>query len=416
MRDVYEVLGEKKNAVERLRREVAALRSVAWLVDETDTTSNVPAQPDVYVEAGSDTISRQREALRTAAPLLADDPYDLADRIRSLRAPAAQPITRGKPNTTSPTVIERTRGQTVPTSPRLVPDISRGPAATAVARAQEPPVSGSAQSETSWPTYANTASVPSLFRLDEYEKETTSVTRYGFIIAMVCIVVIAVLVYLGSRHQKTRVDVPVSNAVRVQQVPIVAQATPLVAQASPPAATPSKITRQSPVPNKVTPSTKFAGPERMEGDRLQVKPDLRPAETKGAPADQTLAPAALNLAGVAAAADQAVSNLVAGTPVSPPKPEVLNISQGVTQGLILKRVQPVYPPQALTTRIEGSVLLQATISRDGDIMNVKAISGPSVLGRAAMAAVRQWRYKPYFLNGEPVEIQTQITVNFRLPK
>jgi TonB family protein len=409
MRDVYEVLGEKKNAVERLRREVAALRSVAWLVDETDTISNVPAQTDVCVEAASDTISRHREALRTAAQLLADDPYDLADRIRSLRASPAQPITRGKPKATSPPVIERTRGQTVPTSPRLVPNISRGPAATSVARAQEPPVSGLAQSEPSWPTSSNTASVPSLFSLDEYEKETTSGTRYAFIIAMVCIIVIAVLVYLGSRQQKTRVDVPASNAVRVQQVPIAAQPTTH-------AATPSKIARQSPALNKVDPSTKFAGPERMEGEPIQVKPDLRAAEAKGAPADQASPPAPLNLADMTAAADQAVSNLVAGTPVSPPKPEVLNISQGVTQGLILKRVQPVYPPQALTTRIEGSVMLQATISRGGDITNVKAISGPSVLSRAAMAAVRQWRYKPYFLNGEPVEIQTQIAVNFRLPK
>jgi len=82
---------------------------------------------------------------------------------------------------------------------------------------------------------------------------------------------------------------------------------------------------------------------------------------------------------------------------------------------VLKKVTPRYPSQALQMRIEGSVQLQATIGKDGSISNLKILSGEAMLARAAQDAVKQWKYKPYYLNGEPVEIQTQITVNFKLP-
>jgi protein TonB len=87
----------------------------------------------------------------------------------------------------------------------------------------------------------------------------------------------------------------------------------------------------------------------------------------------------------------------------------------VFQGLLIKKVAPNYPAQAKQLRLEGPVLLQATILLDGSVGNVKQLSGGAVLGHAAMEAVRQWKYKPYYLNGEPTEIQTQITVNFKLP-
>ena len=67
-------------------------------------------------------------------------------------------------------------------------------------------------------------------------------------------------------------------------------------------------------------------------------------------------------------------------------------------------------------RIEGSVELMATISKTGDITRVQVLSGDSKLTKAATDAVKQWKYKPYLLNGEPVEIQTQVTINFKLPK
>jgi protein TonB len=95
--------------------------------------------------------------------------------------------------------------------------------------------------------------------------------------------------------------------------------------------------------------------------------------------------------------------------------QTLRISQGVSQGLILKRVQPVYPEQARQMRLEGTVELQANISKSGSISSIKQLAGDPILGRSAADAVRQWKYKPYFLNGEPIEIQTQVTVIFKLP-
>ncbi|PYX57947.1 MAG: energy transducer TonB, partial [Acidobacteria bacterium] len=125
---------------------------------------------------------------------------------------------------------------------------------------------------------------------------------------------------------------------------------------------------------------------------------------------------ALNIAD-GSGADKEISNIMTSTPVSVPKPvpQSIKVSQGVSQGLLIKKVQPSYPPQALAMRMQGAVQLQATINKDGSVSNLKVLSGEAILSRAAMDAVRQWKYKPYFLNGEPVEIQTQIVVNFKLP-
>ena len=98
-----------------------------------------------------------------------------------------------------------------------------------------------------------------------------------------------------------------------------------------------------------------------------------------------------------------------------PKPSLatLRISQGVSQGLLIKRVQPKYPPAALAVRAQGAVQIEATINKEGNVTNLKVLKGDPVLARAAVEAVRQWRYKPYYLDGDPVEIETQITVNFK---
>jgi protein TonB len=66
--------------------------------------------------------------------------------------------------------------------------------------------------------------------------------------------------------------------------------------------------------------------------------------------------------------------------------------------------------------VEGAVQLMATIGKRGNITTVKVLSGEPILAQAAQDAVKQWKYRPYFLNGEPVEIQTQVTVNFKLPR
>jgi protein TonB len=112
-----------------------------------------------------------------------------------------------------------------------------------------------------------------------------------------------------------------------------------------------------------------------------------------------------------------IGGIISSTPVAVPKvatPQRVRVSQGVSQGLLIKKIQPSYPPLARQARIQGQVLLQAEISKDGSIQNLRLISGHPMLAPAAIEAVKQWRYKPYYLNGEPVEVETQITVIFSL--
>jgi TonB family protein len=122
--------------------------------------------------------------------------------------------------------------------------------------------------------------------------------------------------------------------------------------------------------------------------------------------------------GVVVSADSAASlpNLIDVSANSTPVLQTLAVSQGVSQGLVIKKVQPTYPSAALSLRLEGPVQLLATIGKKGNITAVKTISGEPLLAKAATDAIKQWKYKPYLLNGEPVEIQTQVTINFKLPR
>jgi TonB family protein len=103
-----------------------------------------------------------------------------------------------------------------------------------------------------------------------------------------------------------------------------------------------------------------------------------------------------------------------GTPETLPERSPA-ISQGVTGGQLEHRVNPVYPPEALAMKLEGEVVLAATITRTGEVRDLKLLKGSPILGRAAIDAVKQWRYQPYRLNDQPLESQTQITVHFRAP-
>ena len=95
-------------------------------------------------------------------------------------------------------------------------------------------------------------------------------------------------------------------------------------------------------------------------------------------------------------------------------PKKVNISAGVAVGMLIQKTQPIYPPIAKAARVSGTVILQATISKTGTIQNLHVVSGPAMLQQAAMDAVRTWRYRPYLLNNEPVEVETTINVIFSL--
>jgi protein TonB len=184
-----------------------------------------------------------------------------------------------------------------------------------------------------------------------------------------------------------------------------------------PSAGSAKSANTEPTPAKTSVVEKAEKPveeeEQPESPALVVKGGKVPAArpTTPPPAD---APAP-SLIGMGASTAAPLPNLGTSDSGVKPKLQTLSVSQGVSQGLLYKKVAPSYPQNALRMHIDGAVELLATISKEGNISHIKVLSGDAQLAKAASDAVKQWKYKPYLLNGEPVEIQTQVTVNFKLP-
>jgi len=204
-------------------------------------------------------------------------------------------------------------------------------------------------------------------------------------------------------------------------------ATPLAHAASPEAANGATGATSPDADDSASPAASDATPKPATS---AASPGSKPAKSPAAPlvvksgtastahgktpiADAT-APSVPEIAMLGSSAPP--PNLVGGAGSGPaPVLQTMNISQGVSQGLVIKKVQPQYPRNALNMHVEGAVQLMATVSASGNVTAVKILSGDTLLTKAAVDAVKQWKYKPYRLNGEPVEIQTEITVNFALP-
>jgi protein TonB len=120
------------------------------------------------------------------------------------------------------------------------------------------------------------------------------------------------------------------------------------------------------------------------------------------------------LGGVIGSVISSSNNLAAVPKFVPATPTRVRISGGVTKGMLIHREEPTYPTLARAARVQGDVVLSAIIDTNGQITNLQLVSGHPMLVPAALAAVKQWRYKPYLLNGQPVEVETTITVIFTL--
>jgi periplasmic protein TonB len=253
------------------------------------------------------------------------------------------------------------------------------------------------------------------------------------ILIAVAAVVIAAASYAAWTHWGRRND---STAVPAQVVEPPVKAPAAIPQAAPsqaPVAKPSNSDFQTtatvenvqPHPGKITATTDSAKPSPSaavvnkapatteDAEPIVIKNNLSKPATKSHVISDAPAPPSMT---IAPAGNGGLPNLMDSASSAPtPVLQTLSVSQGVSQGLLLKKVQPKYPPNALHLRVEGAVQLMATISKMGDISEVKILAGDPQLAHAALDAVKQWKYKPYLLNGEPVEIQTQVTVNFKLP-
>jgi protein TonB len=98
----------------------------------------------------------------------------------------------------------------------------------------------------------------------------------------------------------------------------------------------------------------------------------------------------------------------------PPPVKRIRVASRVVEANLIHDVAPQYPPEAGRARIEGTVVLLAVIGTDGSVKDVRVENGLPILAQAAIDAVRQWRYKPYMIDGEPVEVDSRITINFTL--
>lgn len=175
----------------------------------------------------------------------------------------------------------------------------------------------------------------------------------------------------------------------------------------PPAAVPQKVVK---VVSEIQ-NNQLRMPTKIPQKIQMVKEDVAPPEAP----DTGVIGAVGGVGG--GAVGGVIGGIISSTPVATVKaaaPQRVRVSSGVAAGQLLSKIQPPYPPLARQARIQGSVLLSAIIGKDGTIQNLKVISGHPMLTQAALDAVKQWRYKPYLLNGEPVEVETQVQVNFTL--
>jgi protein TonB len=95
--------------------------------------------------------------------------------------------------------------------------------------------------------------------------------------------------------------------------------------------------------------------------------------------------------------------------------EPFSVPEATALALVIRRVEPTYPAQALAQRLEGPVVLQVWVARDGSVRDLKLVTGYFLLGRAAFDAVRQWRFKPFAQAGRAIDFQTSVTLNFKYP-
>jgi len=194
-------------------------------------------------------------------------------------------------------------------------------------------------------------------------------------------------------------------------LPKLALLAPFLAPAPPAAAPPQQSHRNlSSTPQSNLIGTRLLAPSEIPRDVSML------AETE--PPPPLIDPGAVGVRhGFGDAPGGTVLDAVLGSgPSLPPPPPVVHhppVSH-MMEGNLIYRVQPSYPALARQARIQGQVVLRAMISRAGAIENLEVLSGHPMLAPAAVDAVRRWRYRPYVLNGEPVEVETQVTVNFVL--
>jgi len=274
---------------------------------------------------------------------------------------------------------------------------------------------------------AEVALFPSFQSLDaETEGEEKAAKKKWMLIAIVSVCSMLLLLYLisqvlqhGTKHpQQQPVQAPAAatDSLPEMDTPETAASAPETQQKPP--ATPAKqaTTDEKPTQEQVTASPAPVQAQMMN-DQLTA-PTQIPHGIKTQVADNAPPPEIFGSAGADGLggndASSNVFNAQARPTVSRSKP--VTISAGVAEGMLIQKSPPIYPSIAKSARVSGTVVLEATISKTGAIKDLHVVSGPPMLRSAAVDAVRTWRYRPYKLNNEPVEIQSTINVIFALTR
>jgi protein TonB len=173
-----------------------------------------------------------------------------------------------------------------------------------------------------------------------------------------------------------------------------------------------------PQPEHARPAAPREAPE-FDNGRITAPPSIpttiRYLRDREAPSANNIASA--DLGGVPGGDGKGIFN--SGQPVTvvhPPAPSNIRLPSKLVESSVIYKTIPQYPIIAKTVGVQGTVVLQATISKGGTIENLQVISGPQMLQQAAIDAVRTWRYRPYLLNDQPIEVETTVNVIFKLER
>jgi protein TonB len=409
--------------------------------------------PEPAIPAVAASVPVEEEPVVVPAPVAQVQPAIGAEPAGEVRQPAALGVIRNvlhndiiKNDATHQDAAEKSAAVSVPSQNTRSAFTSVPGSAAAPAPAKEvtaPPAKekkavASASSTTSHDTPISMSgyvgNAPSFSAFGEQDKG--SGVGKKVLIAAVVILALAALGYVGYGKFAKPSTVPAPHPVSTPQnaaqpAPAVAAAPvatastnqPDLASSATPASAP-KTTAATPLDKPSagavsSPVTRIAldsepATKKPNAAPILVKSDSARPKTKTPAQSEESAPQLSSSSADASANDSNLSGLMSVSPTLPkPSLATVKVSQGVSQGLLIKRVQPKYPQTALAVHTQGAVQIEATVNKEGNVTNVKVLSGDAVLAHAAVEAVRQWRYKPYYLDGEPVEIETQITVNFK---
>jgi protein TonB len=257
---------------------------------------------------------------------------------------------------------------------------------------------------------------PQFEEVKDLEEETESTSKHkkkSFFVVIGVIVLLLVLIPLGYSKLRSKSVTPNQSAMPQQTMMNAQKPTPAMSAATAnKAATEDKSAAATTPTNQGTPlSAQSAAMSHQLNAPSRIPNDLKMLAGKDASPSSGFSAAGME--GVGNSGGNVFGGQ-SGPKVKVEAPKKVNISAGIAVGLLIKKTTPVYPPIARSAHVSGTVVIQATISRGGSVENLRVISGPAMLRQAAQDAVRTWRFRPYLLDGEPVEVETTVNVTFAL--